>query len=323
MRKEDIKSLLKDVMGPNTKFIKAPGWVMCKCPMARWTHQKGADNTPSFGVHIHNDETSIFNCFTCKKKGPMSYFLKLMETYTGENYAKVIRALENDEAYQAELPEWDVCRERTAVTVLEPVPPEFLDIFEPIDEVPEYLENRGITRMQTIANARLRIDPDNDGTERIIFPVYGLDGLLYGFTGRATNDTTNPKVRDYFGLPKKDLLLGLHRITSDTNYVVVVEGLFDYLAGVENDYPALAVMHSTLTAAQADILKVIGLPTYLLYDDDKAGREGTQKAIQALRGYVPVMRCAYPRYTNDKAPKDPAEMTEHEWGDALDEAEMM
>jgi hypothetical protein len=111
MRDSDIRALLKDVVGPNIKLGKVGDWVMAPCPLARWTHEKGSDSNPSFGVHVHDSDTSIFNCFTCHKKGPMSYFLQLMQGYTGKDYSRLINSLTLDETYQAELPEWDTCRQ--------------------------------------------------------------------------------------------------------------------------------------------------------------------------------------------------------------------
>lgn len=325
MREDDIRSLLKDMTNnQNLRMQTISSWVMCTCPLAPWTHEKGSDTKPSFGVSIHDDDTSIFNCFTCGEKGPMSYFVQLMGDYTGTDYDSLIESLELDELYAAELPEWDTCRQLQKNQKPEPLPKHFEDLYEPMEEVHPYLKERGIKEPDVIQTCRLCVDPDDQGVERIVFPVYGLDGNLYGFTGRATSDIVQPKVKDYFGLPKKDLLLGLHNVGPDTERVIIVEGLFDYLNLCQFGYTALAVMHSGLTDPQAKLVREIGKPTYLMYDDDLAGRKGTKQATELLKGFVPTMLCEYPEPEDDdeEAPTDPAELYRKEVVWMLSNAEM-
>ena len=55
----------------------------------------------------------------------------------------------------------------------------------------------------------MALDDDGHGAERIIFPVRGREGELYGYTGRAIDEDVQPRIRDYYGLPKRACLLGL------------------------------------------------------------------------------------------------------------------
>ena len=43
------------------------GWVRASCPLAPWTHKKGTDTSPSFGIRISasDDVDSIWHCFSC------------------------------------------------------------------------------------------------------------------------------------------------------------------------------------------------------------------------------------------------------------------
>jgi len=39
-------------------------WVMLKCPFAEWTHSKGTDTNPSFGIKINDTGNSGYHCFS-------------------------------------------------------------------------------------------------------------------------------------------------------------------------------------------------------------------------------------------------------------------
>jgi DNA primase len=324
VKEHDIRAFLKSFAGPNIKITIINGWVMVPCPLARWTHASGTDSHPSFGVSIKNEDKSSFHCFTCKKKGPLSRFVKLWEQFTGENHGKLIAQLERDEAYQAELPDWDDCRQLQNAERPEPLPDYLANLYDPLEGNHVYLQDRGITE-RGVERARLMIDPDDQGVERIVFPVYGLDGKCYGYTGRASSDKVQPKVRDYHGLQKRSLLLGLHTVTEEDKYVIVVEGLLDYLNLTQYGYAALAVMHSTLTDHQADILKNIGKPVYLMYDHDEAGRLGAKQAADKLVAYIPVMACDWDAadFGDADPPNDPAELYEEEIPLMLEGAQLL
>ena len=171
MKEPDIRALLKDVLGGSTHIDKVNQWLMLRCPLAPWTHAYGTDRKPSFGVHINDSGTSGFQCFACKKKGPLSYLLQLLERFTGEDYTDLIRTLKDTETYMEELAEWDRVRERAAEVTLSPIPKHYIDLYEPIDGIHPYLAARGITSLQSIAEAQVRVDPDDRGAERIVFPV--------------------------------------------------------------------------------------------------------------------------------------------------------
>ncbi|MCF1459119.1 MAG: toprim domain-containing protein, partial [Shewanella sp.] len=158
-----------------------------------------------------------------------------------------------------------------------------------------YLQGREIDD-QTVEDMHLMVDPgDSWGIERILFPVFDREGNVYGMSGRAVTSNTDIKVRDYQGLDKRLFLLGLHLITDDHDYVVVVEGLFDVARLVQYGEPALGVMCSTLTDAQADWLIELGKTVVLMYDDDPAGDKGVEDAIEKLRDHVPLLLPNYPK----------------------------
>lgn len=291
---QGIRDVLREVLGGNVSTEVINGWVSFKCPLAPWTHTKGKDSRASAGISIHQESVSVFSCFTCGNKMPIQGMVRKLAQYTGEDFEQLIEELE-EEAYLGPTlpPEWD--RSVEAVTQ-EPLKKSvYLDLYEPAAGHP-YLRNRGISKA-TANKLQLMVDPSDpaDGYERILFPVFGSDGELYGVSGRDTTGKAKLKVRDYFGLKKSMNLLGAHLIAQEKpDKIILVEGLFDYANAWEQGYPAVAVMHSTLTDAQAAILRDFSLPTYLFYDDDAAGRKGVENAGKALYEYLPVMKVRYP-----------------------------
>lgn len=299
MNAEGIKSIVLEVFSQhNPETIN--GWVSIKCPISQWTHDRGKDSRASAGIHISDQGVSVFNCFTCGNKAPLQGLLRRYANYTGEDLDSLIEEVE-EQSYLGPrvLPSWDeLGRGTEPLTELKQAV--YLDLYDPAAGHP-YLYERGISD-ETADRLSLMIDPCDpaDSEERILFPVFGTQGELYGLSGRATNPEAKLKVRDYFGLPKAACLLGAHLIREEKpNKILLGEGLFDYARAWECDQPFLAVMHSSLTIRQAEILRDFALPVYLFYDNDKAGRKGCNEAGKLLFDYVPVMEVRWPAEASD------------------------
>lgn len=327
MNRNDIKLFLKEVFGPNTLMEDHTGWVSIRCPLAPWKHAGGKDTKPSSGISVKDDGTSIFHCLTCKSKGTVGWLLGEYDKFSGENHAKQIRELE-DEMFLGGVPEWG---ERPRTEVLgEPLDKDtYLDLYDSAAGHP-YLLKRGISKATALELGLLYDPSDSRGEARILFPVYSRNGDLHGFSGRAVGKGVNPKVRDYHGLKKAMLLLGSHLIRDDDPYVVLVEGLMDWAMTVQNGQPAVASMHANLTEAQAEILKEIGKPVYVIYDRDEAGDSGRVKVKEALNGFLPLFKVRYPdRYVRDentgiyRLVSDPGELTGYEIADMIEDSRLL
>ena len=329
MDERGIKQVVADVFGRNLKTEIINGWVSIQCPLSRWTHSTGRDTRASAGISIKPTDVSVFNCFTCGNKMPIHGLLRKYSKFTGENLDDLIEELE-EQAYLGprQLPEWDELK-ATANEVQHPLSKAvYLDLYDSAAGHP-YLKERGISKA-IAKKLQLMVDPcdPSDGEERILFPVFGLDGELYGLSGRATNKKARLKVRDYHGFRKALNLLGVHLIPEvKPDKIIVVEGLVDYASGWECGQPTVAVMHSTMTEAQASILRELNLPTYLFYDDDEAGDKGIRAASALLRNYVPVMKPTYPHIWVEGDPghfvKDPGELEPAEFQEMIDGAELV
>ena len=332
MQRDDIRSVLREVFG-NIPMQEINGWVSIRCPLARWTHEKGSDASASAGVSIHQEGSSIFNCFTCGTKKPFHEMLRDYAKYTGEDLDDIIEEVEEDEfAGPTSLPEFDSYRNANVAEELTPLKEAvYMDLYDSAAGHP-YLRKRGISR-KTAELLELKFDPEDpaDGHPRILFPVRGPGGELYGFSGRDVSGKAKLKVRDYHGLKKAHCILGAHLIARDNpEQVCVVEGLFDYANMYEQGFYGAAVMHSTMTPYQADILRDLPGTKYLFYDDDQAGDKGVVAGIKALRSYGPTFEVFYPRIwiEDSREPggghwlKDPGELEKDEIQEMIDTARL-
>ena len=307
MDEAGIREFLAEVGARNVK--KENGWIMSSCLLAPWTHETGTDSSPSMGVSVHEDDKSIFNCFTCKKRGTLMHLLEQLEEYTGEDWSDLKEGFGIGEEFGAPLGGWA----RAKAQREEPEPPPLEAEYENLYEQPRghpYARKRGV-RNVTFRALGLQVDPDNRGVERILFPVRDRDGALRGFTGRACTEGVNPKVRDYHGLPKRSVLLGLHRVTSETERICITEGPFDWARLCQffmTQYPQVvpvATLYSGLTNRQEALLKALSLPVVDFMDRDEAGRQGAVDMAQRLMTSVPFLTTTpWP-----KGPKDAATLT--------------
>lgn len=327
MDRDGIHDFIKEIAGPNAVIVDHDCWVSTHCVLAQWTHERGTDRTPSAGISVNEDGSSIYNCYACvtkKRSGPLVWLLRELEKYTGDSYKKLIKQIDGNEFLGGTLPEWGERKKsrRKQVRVLEDG---YLDLFEDA-RGHSYLEGREI-HDEAVEYLGIVLDPeDTRGDERIVFPVYSHKGELAGFTGRATRSGVEPKVRDYYGLQKELLLLGSHLVQPKDPYVVVVEGLFDYAKVAQAGYPVVAAMHAGLTPYQMQILLDLGKPVVLMYDNDEAGERAKEVAIEMLQPYLPVSYCRYPKKPRALVggkwaiPKDPGSLRDQDIDRMIDKA---
>lgn len=313
MDRNEIKELLKEALGPNIPLVDHTKWVSLCCPLAPWRHAGGSDSSPSSGVSVKDGGTSIFHCWGCGAKGTVPWLLRELEKFTGESFKRLISSVEDGEFLGGSLPEWG-SRKREAVE------DRFLDLsyLDLYDSAVGhwYLRDRGIDDA-VAERMQLLVDPeDSKGDERILFPVFDRKGRLHGFTGRAVLNSVDMRVRDYHGFQKANALLGIHLVDPTDRFVVLVEGLFDMAVVYQYGYSAVAAMHAGVTDAQLAKLKDLGLPVVAMFDNDKAGKEATERLIEKVGGSLPLSVAQYQPVITGKGKKvwakDPGECTMEE-----------
>ena len=104
-------------------------------------------------------------------------------------------------------------------------------------------------------------------------------GLVRWLTGRAVDPVAKPRFQ---AVPGPKPVLGLARIGPAPPWIVVTEGVFDWLTLAAWDYPACAALGTQGVDKVAANLR--GCPrVFLAFDNDDAGREATAN-LQALMG---------------------------------------
>lgn len=126
-------------------------------------------------------------------------------------------------------------------------------------------------------------------TERIMFPLWDIDGNVVGFSGRIykTKDSSkyvNSKESDIF--KKGKLIYNYYRAKEEVRkkkFVLVVEGFMDVIAlykvGIKN---VVAMMGTAVTNEQANLLKRLSTNIFLCFDGDSAGNMATMSCANEL-----------------------------------------
>ena len=120
---------------------------------------------------------------------------------------------------------------------------------------------------------------------RFIFPLIDISGRVIGFGGRGDKPKylNSPDTNIY---KKSEFLYGLYQAKGsilEQGYVYVVEGYFDCLSMVQAGYNnTVAVCGTSLTSAQAKLLKRYTNKFVLVYDGDAAGRKAVDTSFVSL-----------------------------------------
>ena len=132
--------------------------------------------------------------------------------------------------------------------------------------------------------------------DRIMFPLWDLEGRVVGFSGRIYNKKDTSKYvnsRESEIFKKGSLIYNYHRAKEEIRKkkcAIVVEGFMDVIAlykvGIKN---VIAMMGTAVTEEQAKILKKLSTNIILCFDGDEAGNKATLSCSLELTkvGIVP------------------------------------
>jgi DNA primase len=135
---------------------------------------------------------------------------------------------------------------------------------------------------------------------RYVVPLHDAQGRLVGYAGRSVNNS-EPKYlfpSGQKGFRKRHLLFNLHRVLQNNprnDRIVLVEGFFDCMKVQQAGYPCVALLGSTLSKEQEQLLCQHFTHVVLLFDGDEAGRKATDDCLSRLERRVFVRAIVLPK----------------------------
>jgi len=164
-----------------------------------------------------------------------------------------------------------------------------------IDTCHPYLEQRGIFP----ATARLfgvgMYRGNGFLAGRCVIPIRDENSRLVAYAGRAVHGET-PKYRFPSGFRKSHLLFNLDRARhAGARHVIVVEGFFDALKVHQAGHAVVALMGTSFSQRQSELLTSHFARVTLLLDGDQPGRRAAEIIAQSLRLKMPVDKVALPK----------------------------
>ena len=124
---------------------------------------------------------------------------------------------------------------------------------------------------------------------RIMFPLYDLNGRIIGYNGRVYNGETenkyvNSKETDIF--KKRELLYNYHRAKEEARkkkQIIVMEGPMDVIRAYTIDVKnCVAALGTAFGKEQAMLIRKLSNNVILCFDGDQAGLKATKGAVEEL-----------------------------------------
>lgn len=276
-------------------------WLQFSCPLAKWTHERGTDKHPSFGIYSSPGYPSVYQCFSCTHEA-MSLLSLVMAfwKFTGRYPLKAAKILFENEVMRNEEPEekkpisnFDRWSKRE-VEVHHTLPIEVVERFpllisgkdEEALEIRNYLVHKRGIELEFIFLNELRYEVERG---LIVFPLTDIEGnikflqvrrwrdkKLFSISpkGAKMKDVEFPSLREdgpWFGMKHLDI----------SKPVICVEGPLDMLRLQTLGYK------NTIASCGASVTKkqLCNIPNnniMLGYDSDQAGKDATKRIVELL-----------------------------------------
>lgn len=232
------------------------------CPLHR------GDNPGAFSVSL---DRNLYYCFTRKHGGSVIDLIMELEGVTAEGaYGKALEILNSPEGKAnwtpSKMPEnW-------------PLPMELK-----LDPVHPYLDGRhiDISTRQLFGIGYCRTSRFSG---RVCIPIHDEHGSLVAYAGRSIG-SRQPRYLVPKGFRKSLVLYNYHRARdSSSSFVVVTEGFFDVFRLYQAGFLAVALMGSTMSPRQKELLLSLQRTLVLMFDGDAAGRQCTDAVAESMKG---------------------------------------
>lgn len=275
------------------------------------------DNNPSMSV---SEDKQIYKCFSCGATGTVFKFIMDYENITFNEAVKKVADIggvkvnigytpkTKDEGSQYEIYNLSLKYYINNINTLKG------------KEAREYLKKRNISeeiikefqiglalnKSNTLASILIKKYPEKELLksgligkndygyydlfyDRIMFPLYNLNGKVVAYSGRIYNKEDNSKyfnTRETEIFKKGELLYNYHRakdIARRKNQIIITEGFMDVIrlhaVGIKN---VIATMGTAVTNIQANLIKKMAKEIILCFDGDEAGEKATKSCIEEL-----------------------------------------
>jgi len=252
-----------------------------------------------------NVSKNVFQCFSCKVRGNVLDFVAALEGCTIREAALSLQswfAIGESQSHRAE-------SDHQSPTLASQAPSEEpasggainppLRFQLKVDCGHDYGIGRGLSK-ETLDHVGAGLCVSK-GTfaGRFVIPLHNAEGDLVGYAGRSIDDF-EPKYlfpSSEKGFYKSHLLYNLHRVCgerSDNKVVVLVEGFFGCFKLTEAGYPSIALLGSSLSVQQEELICRSFNRVVLLFDGDEAGHGVTDVSLQRLGRKLWVKAIALP-----------------------------
>lgn len=145
-----------------------------------------------------------------------------------------------------------------------------------------YFNNRNITEA-SVRKFALGYSVNRD---MVTIPVHSPDGMPVGFVGRSVE---GKEFKNTPKLPKSKVLFNLHRVKNSSR-VYVVESSFDAIRLDQVGFPAVATLGANVSNIQIELLRKYFNNIYVIADNDEAGGNMKERAVERLGSRVSVIQ---------------------------------
>ncbi len=247
-----------------------------RCPI----HQGEGQST--FNANLSKN---AFHCFSCKARGNVLDFVAAMEKCSVRDAGLKLQEWFSIFPTKSEAVPKDLPKSRGVEKEPEINKPLAFQL-SGINHEHEYLQARGITPETAKTFGVGYFGGKGSMSGRIVIPIHNERGELVAYSGRAIDDS-EPRYKLPTGFHKSHVLYNFHRVTGPE--VIVVEGFFDCLRVWQSNHPfVVALMGSSLSDCQEELLLQQFTKVTLLLDGDIAGREAANAVARQLIRHVHV-----------------------------------
>ena len=153
-----------------------------------------------------------------------------------------------------------------------------------VDGTHPYLEERGVAEETARTFGVGFFAGKGSMHDRIVFPIHNAKGELVAYAGRSI-DGSEPRYKFPAGFHKSIELYNLHRVKGELS-VVLVEGFFDCMKVTQAGFPCAALMGSTMSKVQEELLREHFAHVVVMLDGDDAGRGAAVEIADRLQRVV-------------------------------------